>query len=116
MVFAWRVEGIKMITIQSSSMEAKILQYLLNKYPVTAEELKDMLSLPGKKVDLVLARLRKRGIVEFELLPDKRYIRLVRSDIRFEGVNPSQKQAIKKRKSRKKRSKESDDQIDVMYA
>lgn len=104
-----------MITIQSSSTDARILQYLLVKYPVTIIELKDMLSLPSKKINLAIGRLVKRKMVELDVLPDKTYVRLIRRDIRFEGINPSQKQALKKRNPRKRKLKKGDEESAFMY-
>lgn len=90
-----------------------VLDYLLEKYPVTVEELSDMLSLSEKKLRLILKKLEKRGILVLEPLPDKTYVRLLRRDIRFVGVNPSQKRALKRRRRRDKKKKEED--LDRLY-
>jgi len=104
-----------MITVQSSSLEGRVLHYLLEKYPVTEEELHDMLGIPMKKISLILRRLRTRGIITLEVLPDKTYVRLLRTDIKFIGVNPSQRQAIKE-KGRGHRKKSNDSTTsDMMY-
>ncbi len=86
-----------MITIEASSQDAEVLRYLLDKYPVTVEELRDMLSLPKRTLTRVIRRLEKRGIILLEPLPGKTYIRLRRRDIRFVGINPSQRKALKHR-------------------
>jgi len=102
-----------MITVDASSQEAVVLNYLLAKYPVTVEELQDMLPLPGKKLERVLKKLIRRGIILLEPLPDKTYIRLRRMDIRFVGINPAQQRALKHSGKSKKKV---EDNTDVDYA
>lgn len=84
-----------MITINASSQEAEVLRYLLEKYPVTVEELRDMLSLPGRTLKRIIGKLERRRIIILEPLPGKTYIRLLRTDIKFVGINPSQRKALK---------------------
>ena len=103
-----------MITVDASSQEAVVLNYLLAKYPVTVEELRDMLSLPGRTLERVLIRLIRRGIIILEPLPGKTYIRMRRMDIRFVGINPSQQRALKHSGKSKKRVKDSKD-VDYAY-
>jgi len=103
-----------MITVDASSQEAVVLNYLLAKYPVTVEELRDMLSLPGRTLERVLKRLIRRGIIILEPLPGKTYIRMRRMDIRFVGINPSQQRALKHSGKSKKRVKDSKD-VDYAY-
>ena len=89
------------ITINASSSEAIVLRYLLSKYPVTKDELEDILSLPGKTLERVLKKLVRRRIIRLEPLPGKIYVRLLRMDIRFVGINPSQRKALKHAGGRK---------------
>ena len=103
-----------MITIEASSQEAEVLRYLLDKYPVTVEELRDMLSLPKRTLTRVIRKLEKRRIILLEPLPGKTYIRLQRSDIRFVGINPSQRRALKHRGGGRKK-KEEDEGPDPAY-
>ncbi len=84
-----------MITIKSSSQDAVVLRYLLEKYPVTVKELSDMLTLPKRTLDQVIKRLKRRGIIILEPLPGKTYVRLIRHDIKFVGINPSQRKTLK---------------------
>lgn len=84
-----------MITINASSSEAIVLRYLLEKYPVTKDELADMLTLPRKTLERVIKKLVRRRIIRLEPLPGKIYVRLLRMDIKFVGINPSQRRALK---------------------
>jgi len=103
-----------MITIDASSKEAVVLNYLLAKYPVTVEELQDMLSLSGRTLERVLKRLIRRGIIILEPLPGKTYIRMRRMDIRFVGINPSQQRALKHSGKTKNETRDAED-VDYAY-
>lgn len=104
----------RMITIKSSSQDAVVLRYLLEKYPVTVKELATMLTLPRRTLDRVLDRLKRRGIIQLEPLPGKTYVRLVRHDIKFVGINPSQRKALKHTGNRGKKGPEAED-VSVAY-
>ena len=84
-----------MIEILAQSMEARAIRVLQKIYPITSEELAKELHISDKQMQLILASLLKKGIIQVEELPDKKYIRLVRSDIKFIGRNPSQRKRFK---------------------
>ncbi len=84
-----------MIEILENSMEARAIRVLQKIYPITVEELAKELHVSEKQIKLVIANLLKKGIIRIEELPDKQYVRLVRSDIKFIGRNPSQRKKLK---------------------
>ncbi len=96
-----------MIEIERGSLEARIIEVLLEVYPITIEELRDELSLSEKMLERGLKRLQTRGIIALEPLPDKIYIRLVRRDFHFIGRKVTQRKPLK-RSGGKKKGKEYD--------
>jgi predicted ArsR family transcriptional regulator len=96
-----------MIEIERNSLEARIIEVLLEVYPITVGDLKKELSLSEKTLERGLARLQTRSIITLEPLSDKVFIRLLRRDFHFIGRKASQRKAIK-RKGGKKGTKEYD--------
>jgi hypothetical protein len=96
-----------MIEIERGSLEARIIEVLLEVYPITVDDLRKELSISEKSLDRGLARLQTRGIIILEPLSDKVYIRLLRRDFHFIGRKASQRKAIK-RSGGKKGTKEYD--------
>ncbi|MFP3872296.1 MAG: helix-turn-helix domain-containing protein [Candidatus Natronoplasma sp.] len=92
------------IEMDADSLEGKIVKLLMEGRPLTIKEVSEELRVSVSRVERAVKGLASRGIVEIEELPDKKYLRLSRSDIKFHGVNPSQEEAIKR-----KRTKEKDD-------
>jgi DNA-binding HxlR family transcriptional regulator len=85
-----------MIEIERGSLEARIIEVLLEVYPITIEELRKELSLSEKMLERGIKRLQVKGIIELEPLPDKVYIRLLRRDFRFIGRKVTQRRPIKR--------------------
>ena len=83
------------IEVIHGSLEERILRYLLEVYPVTVEDLVKDLKVKRDRLDRILKSFIQRGIVELEPLPDKTYIRLLRSDFHFTGVAPTQRRRFK---------------------
>ncbi len=96
-----------MIEIERGSLEARIIEVLLEVYPITVEELREELSLSEKMLERGLKRLQTRGIIALEPLPDKVYIRLLRRDFHFIGRKVTQRRPLK-RSGGKKKGKEYD--------
>ncbi len=90
-----------MIEIERGSLEARIIEVLLEVYPITVKELKEELSLSEKMLERGVKRLQTRGIIELEPLPDKVYIRLIRRDFHFVGRKVTQRRPIKRSGGRK---------------
>jgi predicted ArsR family transcriptional regulator len=90
-----------MIEIERSSLEARILEMLLEVYPMTVNELARELKLSKKTMERHMKKLQSRGIVDLEPLPDKVFIRLLRRDIRFVGKVASQRTPVKKKGKKK---------------
>lgn len=84
-----------MIEIERGTLEAKIIEVLLEVYPVTIHDLKDELKLPKKSLEIGIKRLQVRGIIELEPLSDKVYIRLLRRDFHFIGRKVTQRKSLK---------------------
>ena len=104
-----------MIEIKKDSLEARILNCLQEKYPVTLQELKGELNVRESVLLDVLKKLQVKGAVELEILPDTIFIRLLRSDFNFVGMNPTQKKSLKKRVRRFKQMRDEGGVDDVMY-
>ena len=96
-----------MIEIERGSLEARIIEVLLEVYPITVQELREELSLSEKMLERGLKRLQTRGIIALEPLPDRVYIRLLRRDFHFIGRKVTQRRPLK-RSGGKKKGKEYD--------
>ena len=83
------------IEIESDSLEARLLRILLKTYPITVSDLKWDLKVSGGILDRTLKALQSRGIIELEVLPDKTYVRLLRTDIAFVGRKATQRKRFK---------------------
>jgi len=94
------------IEVLSGSVEERVLRYLLDVYPVTVEDLERELKINRDRLDRVIKSFLQRGIVEIEPLPDKTYIRLLRSDFHFTGIKPSQRRRYKQSGGRKGATKD----------
>ncbi len=97
------------------SLEGKIVKLLMKGRPLTIKEVAEELKFSVSRVRRAVKGLASRGIVEIEELPDKKYLRLLRSDIKFHGINPSQEEAIKRKKSGKDEDKGSEKSRSMMY-
>ncbi len=84
--------------------------------PITLKEVARELRTSERKIERVVKGLASRGIVEIEELPDKKYLRLKRSDISFHGTNPVQEKAVKHKKSKRQKNKKKENRsTDMMY-
>jgi len=92
-----------MIQINKDSLEARILRFLMQNYPVTLKELSQELKIKESTLKPKLDELRKMGILEFDHLPDKTFIRLLRSDFNFVGIRPEQRRGLMKKFSKHKK-------------
>ena len=72
-----------MIEITVGTHEEQILRVLQEKYPITVEDLEEVLHISRKTIDITLHKLQMMGIIQLEPLPDKTYIRLLRNDFKF---------------------------------
>lgn len=104
-----------MIEITKGTIEARIIKVLQDTYPVTISEVSEQLGLLYGKVRRCLLKLRTKGIVRLEPLPDKTFIRLLRNDFRFIGRKAEQRKFIKRSREKQKQSSK-DDYDDIMYA
>lgn len=96
-----------MIEIERGSIEARIIEILLEVYPISQEDLQKELSISENMLKRGIKRLQVRGIIALEPLSDKTYIRLLRMDFHFVGRKATQRKPIKK-KGGKKKGKEYD--------
>jgi len=83
------------IEMDSSSLEARVIKLIREKYPITMKQMAKELHISDMKVRRVIGQLALRGIVEKDVLPDATYIRLLRHDIKFIGRRADQKRPIK---------------------
>ncbi len=96
--------------LKVSALEARIVAILKDWYPITVEELRDELSLRPSELDRALKSLMVKGIIAFEPLSDKTYIRLLVPEI---VVESGRKGRSDKRRRPKKRPEDDDS---IMYA
>ena len=96
-----------MIEIERGTLEAKIIEVLLEVYPVTIDDLKDEVKLPKKSLERGIKKLQVRGIIQLEPLSDKVFIRLVRRDFHFIGRKATQRKPLK-RSGKKSKGKDYD--------
>jgi len=61
---------------KKDSLELRIMELVRDHYPITRDELKRRLGVSDAKLDLALKRMVQQGIIEYDVLPDKVYIRL----------------------------------------
>ena len=90
------------IEMDADSLEGKIVKILMEGRPLTMKEVSKELGISVSRIKRAVKGLASRGIVEIEELPDKKYLRLSRSDIKFHGTNPTQEEAIKKKSMKDK--------------
>jgi predicted ArsR family transcriptional regulator len=64
-----------MPTVERHSLERRIVEYLQEHYPVTAQMLALSLGLPPKRVIMELRKMESRGMVELDVLPDTVFVR-----------------------------------------
>lgn len=94
------------VEVLHGSLEERILRFLLEVYPVTVEDLEKEVKIKRERLDRILKSFVQRGIVELEPLPDKTFIRLLRSDFQFTGIKASQRQRFKQKGGKKETSKD----------
>lgn len=99
------------IEIEADTLEGRVLRILLATYPITLKDLKWELNISDDMLDRVLKKLAVRGIIEMEKLPGTTYVRLLRTDLKFVGLKPSQKKRVK----RKGGKKEVEDYEGIMF-
>ena len=99
--------------LESDSLEAKIIKFLREIYPVTLRDIRREFRQPEGRLNLALRRLEKAGIIEMEKLPDKTYVRLIKAAGSV-GSRPVNKRAIKHEKTKKKADYGGEDNS-VMY-
>ncbi len=94
------------VEVLHGSLEERVLRYLLEVYPVTIEDLERELKVKRDRLDRLIKSFLQRGIVEIEELPDKTFIRLIRSDFHFTGIKASQRRRYKQTGGKKPSSKD----------
>jgi predicted ArsR family transcriptional regulator len=78
------------------SLEARVLKYLLEAYPVTTAQLARDLRIPEPRLARTLKALAVQGVIELEELPDRTFVRLLRHDLSFYGYKESQRKRFKR--------------------
>jgi predicted transcriptional regulator len=74
------------MVVKLDPVQVRILRILKDWYPITVEELKDEMSARPTTVERALKGLMLQGIIVFEPLTDKTYIRLLVPDINLDSV------------------------------
>jgi len=104
------------IEMDADSIEAKVVKKLMEGRPLTLKETAEELKVSVSRVKRAVKGLVSRGIIEVQELPDKKYLRLKRSDIKFHGINPAQEKKIKKKRRKKdKDERGSEKSREMMY-
>lgn len=91
-----------MIEIKCDSLDELILRILLLRYPITSSELQKELGISGVILNRRIKSLQKRGILALDILPDKTFIQLLRTDFRFVRSSNQQRRALKWKSTKKK--------------
>ena len=91
-----------MIEIKCDSLEELILRELLARYPITLSELRTELGISKSIFERRIKSLQKRGILALDILPDKTFIRLLRTDFSFVRFSKQQRKALKRKITKKK--------------
>jgi len=65
------------MTLRLNATEARIVEMLRQRYPITVEELREELSIRRDTLTLTLKSLASKGVIALEPLPDKTYVRLL---------------------------------------
>ncbi len=65
------------MTVRLNATESRIVEVLRQRYPITAEELGEELSIRRDTLMLSLKSLASKGVIALEPLPDKTYVRLL---------------------------------------
>lgn len=94
-----------MVQVSSTSVEARLLRVLLDRYPIDDVELSERTGLSLEEVRRVLAAMESRGWIMLEKLPDRTFIRMRRFDFTFLGRNETQRKAVKHKSRDRKRRK-----------
>ena len=89
-----------MIEIVTGTIEEQIIKLLQKTYPITIDDIHRQLNLSRYQIERALQKLATRYIIQYEPLPNKTYIRLLRSDFKFIGKK-RQKKFIKHRSGKK---------------
>jgi len=93
---------LKLIQVHKASIDGRILKILLMTYPITLDELIEKLKAKRIPVEHKIRKFRRIGLVHVDVLPDKIYLRLRRTDIHFIGPkNPHHRKMVKHRIRRK---------------
>jgi len=93
------------IEIVTGTNEEQIIRVLLEKYPITVEQLTKSLPFSADVVEREIDKLIVKGIVRLELLPGARFIRLLRRDFRFVGKK-AQRRFVKHKTGRRPKGPE----------
>ena len=83
-----------MIEIKKDTLEERILKILMQRYPVKFSELRGELGIKESIIRNSLDKLCRRRIIELETLPGEIFIRLIRRDLSFRGINTVQKRKV----------------------
>lgn len=94
------------VEILHGSLEERVVKYLMEVYPVTVEDLERELKVKRERLDRILKSFAQRGVVELEPLPDKTFVRLIRSDFQFTGVKATQRRRFKQSGGKKQAPKD----------
>ncbi|MBN2603077.1 MAG: winged helix-turn-helix domain-containing protein [Candidatus Thermoplasmatota archaeon] len=80
-----------MIEITTGTIGEKIIKILQKTYPVTVNDLANMLNISQTAVMREIQKFQTKGIVQLDFLPNKTYIRLLRNDFSFVGKKRQRK-------------------------
>jgi len=102
-----------MIEINSGTLEERIIRLLQKTYPITVKDIKNELNISKDKTIRILKKFQIKGLVKLEPLPDKTYVRLLRSNFSFIGKK-QQRKFVKHSSNNKKQ--ESNEYDGIMYS
>ena len=67
----------------TNKLQERIIKILMKRYPITTDELVKEIGMRKDVVQKEIKKLEREGVIALEVLPDKIFIRLLRTDFMF---------------------------------
>lgn len=77
--------------IALDALETRVVALLRKRYPITVDEIREVLSIRLDTLNKTLRRLAAKGVLVLEPLPDKTFVRLLLPGVEVAGKPSSDK-------------------------
>lgn len=99
-----------------NKIRSKIIKILMEKYPITLDQIIEKTKIREDTIKEEIKRMEKEGIVELQHLPDKIFVRLLRSDFIFLHEKFMKKKIkIKEEKDKNKKNVKYEQKDNITY-